>query len=211
MMKTSIKSLLGAVLVAALFAGFGCSAPEELSPVDYRAWVENPDNGLLAFRELGNYRFELQYRPKDYILLKENRGAVTDAATWEAEKQSLGDLQYYSFKISSLSGNASPLENELQAPEEYYHRLAYLSNAVQEDLSLVQNGDTLPCRMLHLERTYQLAPYSQLMLAFEAPPADQGDRKLVFRDRVFGTGIVQFTLAAADLARQPQIQLTPKS
>ena len=194
--------LLGLVLLLT-----ACGQPNSLAPQAYRNWVENPENGLRTSKALNGYRFQLQYRPHDYVLLHENSGQVDDPKGWPEALKDLEGLQYYTLRIATEDGSVSPLQANLQSETEYYDRLAYLSNSIAADLSLIQGTDTLPCRLHHLERTYQMAPYSQLVLAFEDAPADGSDRQLHFRDRMFGTGVVNLRISGQALAEQPQLKI----
>ena len=175
-------------------------------------WVEDESNGLHQQLAVGDIIYDVQYKPMDYLTILQdpnNNWTHQQKEDFRASKQ---DLEYFTLKIKTADGLTDPLQYKATDPNDYYHRLKYFSFDIQHDLHLVANGDTLPCRLSHFERTNGLAPYKTIVLGFEksaAPPAasNSGDLLLVFKDRVFQpwSEPIAIEIKANDLNQIPDI------
>lgn len=198
-MKHVIYLLLFGLLVA-------CTNPgsEPMEPVSFVKWVENQDNGLKVVKEFDQFKFSLQYRPLEYISVLENRDKQLTEATVTDDVNELHGLQYYVLKIQSKTANEM-LETGIDNEEEYFERLYYFTSLAQIDISLVQGTDTLPTVLYHFERNYGLAPYNNMVLAFEENniPAD---RQLIFNDQVLGLGPVKLMISQQAINRLPELK-----
>jgi hypothetical protein len=192
-----------------MFAGLmvvtACS-PEQLMPGQYIRWVEDPENELVASRELDGFSFELQYKPVPYIILMENSGKYPGATQFWKRAAQLNGMQYYTLRISS-DQDKDLLKAGIRNDNEYYSRLEYFTSIMQNDISLVSGTDTLACVLFHYERNYNLSPRSNFLLGFENPSgvSTSGERILVFQDQVFGTGIIKLTIPEQSITDLPAL------
>lgn len=197
------------VFILIIFS-FGCKG--DLSPVDYVNWIEDESNGVTVRKEIGDYFFAIQYKPLDYLAVKNLRKVAVTEEEISKEKEELKDLQYYTLQIGLNKGGADVLKANLSEGIEYSQRIEYLSFQMQQDLSLVEGGDTLACLLHHFERTYGISPYVNIVLAFERkkeeqiPPVEDEDKTLVFNDQIFDLGRVKLTISGDNLKNIPQLK-----
>lgn len=185
------------IYISILFSLLSCSS-NNLTKQDYIDWVQNPDNGLIIHKEIGNFGYELFYKPLPYQLLQSN----TDLSYLDEHK----NTQHYTFKIESLDG-LDVLKAGVKDDAEYNNRLFYLADYIQQDFSLIQGVDTLPCLFAHYERNYGLAPFAKITLAFEEKEASQNLEKTIqFNDPVFGAGPIHFNYTSTTLSNIPNLK-----
>lgn len=171
----------------------------------YIDWVEDPVNGLYQSKTFNGVLFSVQYKPLEYdVLLQEKRKLSQNEL--EAETDSISGMQYYTLRIATISG--SDIQRfGISNDDEYYARLEYFSLEMQNDISLIQGNDTLPCRMFHFERTYGIDPRATFVLAFENGKSKLEDRTLILNDRVFKNGPVLMTIESSNIERTPKLNL----
>jgi hypothetical protein len=181
-------------------------ANSALDSRSYLKFVENKENGLNKSQVIDRLQLTLQYKPKEYILLKE-RIVPGDSKIVHKRILELGDMQYYNFRIST-DGTIKVLNYNCANDKQYFNRIAYLSGDVQSDFFLIQKGDTLPCLLYNFVRNYDVAPYLDFVLAFDGDINNyQGeDREFVYDDKIFGIGRVTFQLNHKDLINIPKLK-----
>lgn len=174
------------------------SCSSDLSKQEYVNWVQDPDNGLIIRKEIGDFAFELFYKPISFQVLQ----AWEDLSSLDEYK----DTQHYTFKIESLKG-LDVLKDGALDDMEYNNRLFYLSDYIQKDFRLIEAGDTLPCLFAHYERSYGLAPFAKVTLAFPATPESEKLEKVIqFNDPVFGAGKMNFNYSKSVLENIPNLK-----
>ncbi|MBI2968480.1 MAG: hypothetical protein HYY40_11810 [Bacteroidetes bacterium] len=183
---------------------------DDLDPMEYVNWVEDMNNGLKVSKQIGNIRFTLQFKPLEYIILKENGNPDAGKEEIIKEMEQMKDMQYYTFTISADDHLSDILKYNLNDPADYYFRLNYFASEMQDDLALVEGTDTLRCLLFHYERNYGLAPYTNFLLAFEKKENGEEipDRTLIFDDGALNSGIVKITINGAALNRMPKLFVT---
>ncbi len=193
------KIILGLGMIA-----FVSCSPSSLTPEAYMSWVKDPGNGLHLSKALKDYRYELQYRPSEMIVLQEQKETIADKASFDERISEMNDLQYYNLQLFGPNGKAVISQNN---PEAYFGNLEYYSSYAQADISMVQQGDTLPCALFHLERYYDLSPYNTLVLGFPKTENEHAERTLVFNDRALNMGPVKFNISSSELENIPNLQI----
>ena len=159
---------------------------------------------------MGDFIFTLQYKPSDYILLKENNLATLDMNKWEKEKKEIEGLIQLNLKIESKDSNKEMLQIGATSVQEYTERIQYFSYDAQKDIFLIDGKDTLPCILYHFERSYNLAPYSNLVLGFKSSKKfgeDQQDKIISFDDQALRQGKINFIIKATNLKNIPSLKL----
>lgn len=185
----------------------GCKKP--LTPVEYVNWINDESNGLTKKVVKGNFEVSVQYRPSEYMALLETRNQVTDEATFLDVKKQYEGSKYFVLKLKKVAGQGDPLQDPENQNTDYYTRLKYFSEDIKYDLYVISDGDTMPCKIVHLERTYKLTPYTNLLLAFDdkKEAIDKADNlTFVYEDRVLELGKLTFDLSTADLKNSPEIK-----
>lgn len=178
---------------------------KEVSVSAYLNWVKNPKNGLIVNKEFENYNISLFYKPVEYIAITEQKTTKIDTAIYFNRIKELNEFQYYTLKIESLTGE-EVLSTKITTEQEYFDRLYYFTDALEYDLMLEENKDTLSCQLCHFERNYGVAPYNNINLGFTSTKI-QTDKTLVFNDQVLGLGKIKFKIEKKNIDNIPNIKL----
>lgn len=179
---------------------------KELGSMEFIQWIENEDNGLKVSKKIDDYDFTLQYKPLEYIFLLENKSLNPSKEAFSNRKSEMEGMQYYTLRINSEK-NRELMNVGIQKEEDYYRKLEYFTSYMQGDISLIQDGDTLPCLLFHFERNYGLSPNNDFVLGFEQSEEEKkGDRTLIFNDQVLGTGTVKLSISNNDILQVPKLR-----
>lgn len=199
-----IKVELSKLYWIILICFFVSCGKRNLAPDEFVRWVEDAGNGLTVSKEFDNAAFQIIYKPTDYIVAKEllNGGIKKDEIP--ERLKDLDGMQYFTLRIKSTESNEL-LSAEASRENEYYERLEYFMDNVQNDLWLVEDKDTIPCALSHYERNYGLAPYNNFVIAFAKNNDKPNDKIFIYNDRILGTGKVMFKIKAEDINNIPTI------
>ena len=192
-----------------LFSGGCAGGPDELAPGEYVSWIECAENGLRPSKTINGYTFDLLYKPCEYVVMRENLYIPSSAEEMMKETEAIGDMQYFTLRISK-EGNMDLLSDDAGTMDVFSSRLMYFTNLMQYDISLVENGDTLPCSLFHFERTYAVDPHSTFLLGFpKSTTVSDGSlsKTFVFKDRELGTGPIILAIEQENIERIPSLKL----
>lgn len=191
------------ILVAALSS----CAKEKLVPADYIAWVDNESNGLTKSRTFGDLMVTARFRPVEYQVAIGEGDPELKSDVLSSRREQLEGMQYYMVRFSLLSKSKDVMKHGISSEQEYYERLNYCSFGLQEDIMMVQDGDTLRCRLFNAVRSYGLSPNADYILAFEEKTNEgSSDRTLIIDDKVYGLGKIKFAFSQDDLEDIPAIR-----
>lgn len=196
-----------AIVVILVVYSFKVTHPSSLYPRDYCHWVQNSANGLNVKKTIGDFQFALQYKPCAYIaLMQDKKDSIAKAVVDERVKKMDG-LQYYTFTITTNTGEEL-MRTGIKSETEYYDRLDYIESMMQNDFSLIDGKDTLPCVLFHFERNYNIAPFNNFLLGFELTKdgATQTNKTVLYDDHLLGTGPVLITVSGDDIAALPNLK-----
>ena len=188
----------------------GCGSPD-LEPIDYVHWVEDEENGLKVSKVIDDFKFTLQYKPLEYLVAKQEKTHELETKVLNTELKKVEGMQYYTFSIGSADGQSVLLKTGLDSEVEYYERINYFSFEMQRDLFLVQDNDTLPCKLFHFERTYNLMPMNNIVLGFELTEEEQSgntysNKTLIYNDRMLDMGTVRLTIKGENIGNLPKMK-----
>ena len=179
---------------------------KHLAPSDYIRWVTDPANGLVKTKELSAFRFELRYLPSELTILNGISSVELTKEKVDAALAERGNVHEFQLRLASVEGTEF-LRTGISEMTQYHQRLEYYTGHVQNDLKLVVGFDTLDCSLSHFERTYGVAPYNTLILAFEQESKTNDGLSLIYNDRVLGLGTVKFAIDQRDLEKIPELKL----
>lgn len=169
-------------------------------------FVENPENGLFAEKEMQGVQYRTHFRPVEYMasaeFLKKPEKTISEIIN------EVSGLQYFSFEISNKENKGDVLKKNVTSMDEYFQRIEYFSYMAQNDFTLVDGSDTLDCVLYHYERSYNLTPSHRLLLAFPAKKADDSgkqDKILSYNDQVFGSGRINLCITADNIQKIPKL------
>ncbi len=174
----------------------------ELIPVEYIQWVRNEKNGLKISKQEGIYLYELQYQPIEYLVVLQERSEEIKASTLKEEMEKRGDLQYFTFKMSSTKGKGILSDKDLAIE----NKEIYLLSGLQQDIMLAEGQDTLKCVMLHFESSNNLVLYDQCVLAFEKSENPKADITFLFRTEKYTDGWVKIPIKRENINRIPRLK-----
>ncbi len=178
------------------------SCQDKVQPATYAKWVENQENGLRQTQIVEDYIFSLQYKPIEYMVALQERTPKLQTNVLKREKEKMEGLQYFNFKLSTLSGNPA-LSNE---KIDFEDKNRYLTSGMQKDLFLLEGTDTLQCRMFHFEGANGILPYDNCVLAFDKNEDNNKDRTFLYRADKLGLEWIKMTIKAEDIQRIPQLK-----
>jgi hypothetical protein len=175
-------------------------------PADYMRYVEDAGNGLRIEKKMGQVKFTAQYKPYEYILLKETKARPNTEEELQTNLKELSGYEYITFNIGAVSGKSSPIEKK-DNNSEYFQRLSYCTSELQNDFLLIDGDDTLPCKMYQFERNYGMGPSNNILLGFQQKkPKEIHDKTLLFFDRLFQSGLLKFNIRASDIKQVPYLK-----
>lgn len=186
---------------------FGSSpSSQELDPSAYVKWIKNPDNGLVKAKTIDKMIFSVLYKPSEYLLCQEERSNEISTKTYNQKLPDYSDLYYFDLKIEIEGGQGELLKQDASGSEDYDKRVKYYSFGLLHDITMVQNGDTIPCAMTHFERAFDITPYACFQIAFPKQKSKEGDLTIIFIDKIFGKGILKFFFNKDILSHLPKLK-----
>lgn len=198
-MRYWLTVIIGVLLVA-------CTT-NELVPMAYRSWIEDEANGLKVRKEISDFKFTFFYKPLEYIAVVESPDMTREGLQQRVKE--LDGYQYYTLKIETQKYDEL-LKAGADSEREYYQHLEYFVSMMQDDLVLIDGNDTLPCVLYHFEQNYHLAPFNNILLAFEKKDQEAlqaGDKTLLYDDFILGTGTVKMTIKGSAIDNVPKLKL----
>ncbi len=165
------------------------------------------DCGLVSTKEFGKINLSIRYRPIDEMILEENQAGTINDSVYKAGLKKYKNLQYFTFTISSADNNE--ILDEGNEDTDYYKLLDYLSNSIESDFFLIENGDTLPCVLSHYERNFGLSPKNNVSLAFKSNSLGrefENDKIIAYDDHLFDVGLLHFKFSKENLNKLPILE-----
>lgn len=176
-----------------------------LNPIEYVQWVEDKKNGLMVEKQIGEYTFSAQFKPLEYVVLKQTKDPNIKSDVVKKEAEEMSDLQYFTFKIGVANGTEDPLKFGVNTNEDFQKRVEYFSFSLQNEIKLIDDTDSLNCVMFHFERAYGIAPYCTFVLGFEKSKTDAANKILVYNDQLLGVGPVKLMIQSENLKHIPKL------
>ena len=172
-----------------------------ITPDDYIQWVDAKFSKQVNY---GNVIYELKYIPVEYKLLKNSKYKSIEA--FNKDVKEFSNSQYFTFRISVKDYSGNPIKYNLVSENEYYARVEYLSFGILNDICLIENEDSLFCKLNNFERSYNLDPYITESFSFDkVDTTSNGDKVFIYNDRLFGNGIIKFRFSNKELNNSPKI------
>ncbi|MBI1227714.1 MAG: hypothetical protein GC192_20945 [Bacteroidetes bacterium] len=194
------------VLFLALMSCIGCD--KTLAPIEYTRYVKSAESGLLKEKTLGDIRLQAFYKPIPFVISSEIRKKDISIKEFKDREEELKKTQYIDMSLSVVNGGGDITNYNVTNDFQQQQRLHYLSFLIQENIKLVDGTDTLPPRLCHFERTYNLGKTSTFVLAFDrSTNTDKNDKTLIFDSPIFSTGPMKVRFDAEDLRKIPSLKL----
>ena len=155
----------------------------------YQQWYQENQADLVSDKQVGSFQFQLSYLPSSILLMQEYGEAVQARPDYDSLLADRAAFDYYALRIYNMQEPASILTHSAWNIEDYQHRIQYLAFDMQQDIKLLSGSDTTACALYHFERSYDVKPYTTLMLAF---PAQELSSTFLYDDQIWGLGPVMF-------------------
>lgn len=179
-----------------------------LYPSEYVKWVQDEANGLRKEKTIDELLFSVQFKPYDYIICEEEKNDTINKHIRNNKISELNDMEYYDLRITIKDSQGELLKYNLSGVAEYNERVNYFAFQMQKDISLIQNGDTIPCGLYHFERAFDTSPSSTILLGFKKIKGRKSteEKTIVFHDKIFDKGIIKFTFDSKELTNIPKLR-----
>lgn len=157
----------------------------------YLTWVKDYQNGLHKRKQVGDYIFDVQYKP---LLLREiQKSKLTTPFHSQAIKDRKEEMLYYDLRISLEGDKTDILKYGTSDEQAYNQKLYYFSYHFQEDIYIEQGGKRFDCELFHFERSYDLTNTRTFILAFEMPRGTESPITLVIDSQILNLGPVKIS------------------
>lgn len=177
--------------------------PRELLPIEYVRWVEDSRNGLCVREQRGEYIYELQYQPLEYLVALQERKEELEKKRMEEEMEKRKHLEYLTLKISTIRGKGISSDKEVEIAD----KELYLLSGMQKDIIMLDGNDSIQCAMFHMELSNNFLPYDQCLLAFEKPENSRKDLKILFRTDQYDQGVVLLEIKRNNINKAPKCKV----
>ena len=177
------------------------SCNQSFGPEKYKAWLENPENGLKKIIVRDSLTYELQYKTPEYIAISSNSNEDIDKSTIDQEVASLKGFLYFNLRVKDKENrNAFMFEGNTSIKD-------YVYFSMQNDLSLCSGADTLPCVQYQFEGHGGITP-DIVLIAF---PCEETVTKkgftILYRSRLFSDKPVIFEFPKESFINIPKLNL----
>jgi hypothetical protein len=159
--------------IVSVFSFFGCQ--NSLSKDEYVHWVLDYNNGLHVNKKFGEYLFDVQYQPRDFIRILRNDFNFDDS------------LEYFTLQIHLKDSTSDFMTYHVSNVVEKQQRLYYFSYLFQDGIFLEEANEKHPCVLYHFEQADVLHKRT-FILAFEKSASKQiKEAKLIIDSPYFGS------------------------
>jgi hypothetical protein len=183
-----------------------CKKTTVVDAANYVKYVDNPENGLV--QEYKNedkaLKITTRYKTPEYLAIKEiGPTAFHPDSILKLAKEFEGGY-HLGFTISSMVSGYDVIKEKL-SPKEYLDRVTYLSGSIRDDFKLLVGLDTVACSIAHFERNYNISPNNNFMLVFPYDKTTNEDLTLIYDDKIFGEGKLEFKIKYKNIKNTPKL------
>jgi hypothetical protein len=183
-----------------------CSEKSALPEGDLKAYVMNPENGLVKAIEKNGIRSELIYRPKELLIVQE---VGYDSLGWLQEKAKLKGNEYFTLRFSK---DGDEIENSyISQPEKHASVINYLNGQIAEDIHIVIGDKKINIETAIFAPSFGSSNFSSIMIMTRCNLLESktGSFLVVFDDTKLGLGRCEFRFDFRDIANVPKLAGTP--
>lgn len=197
------------LLLLLFLAGCMGRRPDQLSPDAYIRYVEEQGNQLSTTIKSGIWSYTIQYKPGNYIALKE---LDPDSVTGERISKRTGSLEktvWFNVHIGVAGKGDDPLKYQVADLQDYNRRLDYFLNRAGTNFRLLY-GDKGDMEQIgyYFENNYNVKPEVVLIIGFKIPDALPKElMTLEYADELFNAGILKFTVPETAVKQIPTLSI----
>ena len=179
---------------------------ESITATEFVRWCSDETNQLNKSKEISEVKYHLKYLPKESMAMLDLRTQKYDYNKFQSTCEYYTELTYFNFKIEIPQASGELLKYQLKSPQQYEDRIKYMSFEMQNDIYLVQGGDTLRPGLYQFERIFEVAPFATAMMAFDNKKFNkEKEFTIVFNDKLFDKGLIKFNYKNRQLVNVPNI------
>jgi hypothetical protein len=181
---------------------------QQMGREEFAAWCAAEDNPQKHSQHIGNKTFDIKFLPAKLLAMREAGNGATADMVKSAEEHYSG-LAYFSLRIKGEKMNGELLKQDLNNAGEYQQRVVYCSFGIQKDISLVTDqGDSIACAICQFERSFDVAPVTDFMLAFDHETVSKAKNlTIILNDNLFHNGLLRFSFTKEELECTPILKL----
>lgn len=173
------------------------SCTGSLSKEGYVRWVRDYSNSLHVSQKVGEFEFDVQYQPSDYLWLQKMN---TDNFDERREKNAGSDaIQYYVLTVGLASKTVDFINYGVNDLPGKQRKLYYFSYQFQDDIKLEEGGKQVPCVMYHFEKPVDLRGTRTFLLGFEWADKNAQESVLVIESEQFGSLPIKIKISKANI------------
>ncbi|MEI9921939.1 MAG: hypothetical protein WDO14_24570 [Bacteroidota bacterium] len=147
----------------------------------YVSWIRDYENGMHVRHNQSDLAFDLQFQPAEFVWMQRN--GSFDKKAFEAERDQFDNMQYFTLNIYSSDGKNDVVVQRANGDKERETELLYyFSYRFQNDISITDGTQQVPCSLFHYEqhgtRSFVLAfqkgaePTDDVTLTINSPVID---------------------------------------
>ncbi|HTF21023.1 MAG TPA: hypothetical protein VK658_23270 [Chryseolinea sp.] len=164
---------------------------------EYVQWVRDYDNGLHVSKWIGEYDLDVQYQPAQYVRLqKMGTGSYQGEPVGE---NGGGALQYYLLTLGLHGKNTDFISYGVSDAAEKQRKLYYFSYRFQDEITLEEGDEKLPCVLYHFEKPVDLKGSRTILLGFEQRTNKPETATLKIDSDQFGSLPVRIKISKANI------------
>ena len=203
----AMKKALGKLLLTLTVTGcISCQKPESLKGKEYLAYIEDKDNGLKKKVRAGDLNFTFQYKPAEYVFLKEYGGEAKNEKLLFERQRGLSNTVWFNVSISGLKTKTDPLRTGVADLNEYNARNDYFLMNAMKDFKLIYGNVEMVTAGYHFENNYGLTPMDVMIIGFAIPDSvPVHEMTLVYNEQVFNNGLIKANFSEDDLLSIPKL------
>lgn len=186
--KSNKASQLTLAIIFASATIFASCATSSVRPEGYLDWYKQHSEDFVSRKSVGPFGFQLTYLPAELLVMQEHGSEIAESPQWDSLVADRGDFDYYSLRLVSKESNIPILKHPAWNIDDYQERVQYMAFTMQKNIKMLHGSDTAQCALYHFERSYDVTPFSTLMLAF--PRTSEASATLLYDDQVLGLGPV---------------------
>jgi hypothetical protein len=182
-----------------------CSSGGGLTIEEMKSFSDNEKNNLITKQTFDQMEFTIRYEPVELIALRGASSADEFKKSYPEILQNYSELEYYTLTIKSLTKSTRDKVSELFTgmPEETD---SYFDFEIQNDIQMVQNGDSIPCAYLHKEVSESITNMLTYSIAF-GKQGIRADRNIVLISRLKDIPNIQFIITQESIESIPALKI----
>lgn len=193
-------------MIVFLLLAAACKKTTVVDAANFIRYVDAIDNGLIQEYKNDNkgLKISAQYKPAVYLAIKELGPDAFHPDTIMSLAQEFQGGYHFSLTVSSTVSGYDVIKEKL-SPNDYLKRITYLTGEIRNDFKLLAGLDTIPCAVAHYERNYNISPDNKFLLVFPYSEKSNEDLTLIYDDKVFGEGKLEFRIKNRNIKKIPKL------